>query len=648
MASPRIAPYGAWSSPVTLDMAAGETIQLGRIELDGPDTYWVEIRPAEEGRGLVMKRGPGGSAVEVTPPGFSVGTTLHEYGARGYTVHDGVVFFSNFADQRVYRHRIGEDPVPITPEEGDLRFGSKVFDPVRNRIICVCENHLRGGEEVLNEIVAIDPEGRSDPAVLVTDNDFYSWPAVNAACDRLAWVSWDQPNMPWDGTELWVAGIAADGSLVDPVMVAGGVDETVLQPEWGPDGALYFISDRTDWANVYRWLDGEVTPVLQVEGEVSKANWWVGMSSYGFDSDESLVCCYVQRGVWRLVRLGLSDLRVTPLDNPYWVMGHGDLQAAPGRVVFTGGSPTRPISLLELDLEEGSLDVLRVETETEIPPECLSVPIAVEFPTENGLTAHAFYYAPKNDAFAAPEGERPPMLVTCHGGPHEATTPEFSLSIQYWTSRGFALLDVNYGGSAGFGRDYRERLIGEWGVVDVNDCVNAALFLIERGEVDGQRIAISGGSAGGYTALSAMAFRDVFSAGASYFGVSDLEALLNSIHKFDATSLVGLVGPYPLYRKRYSERSPINAADWVSCPVIFFQGLDDTIVPPEQSEAMFDALKSQGVPTTYITFPGEGHGFRQAQTIRRTLEAEFYFYSRLFGFTSADDLTPVRIENLDG
>ena len=362
--------------------------------------------------------------------------------------------------------------------------------------------------------------------------------------------------MPWDGTELWVAEIDVAGSLVDPVMVAGGPDETVLQPEWGSDGALYFISDRNGWANVYRWLDGEVTPVLQLEAEVSKANWWVGMSSYGFDSEDRLVCRHVQCGVWRLVRVGLSDLHVTPLDNPYWVMGHGDLQACPGRVVFTGGSPSWPNSLLELDLEEGGLTVLRVESAIEIPSQYLSVTVAVEFPTENGLTAHAFFYAPKNDDFAAPEGELPPLLVFCHGGPHEASSAELNPAIQYWTSRGFAVLDVNYGGSVGFGRDYRERLIGEWGVVDVNDCVNAVRFLVERGEVDGDRVAISGGSAGGFTALAAMAFRDVFSAGASYFGVSDLEALLFSIHKFDATSLVGLVGPYPLYRKRYSERSP--------------------------------------------------------------------------------------------
>ena len=289
--------------------------------------------------------------IEVTPPGFNVGTTLHEYGARAYTVWDGVVFFSNFVGQRVYRQRPGEDLVPITPPAGALRFGSSVADPDRNRIICVCENHVEGSEEVINENVAVDADGRTDISVLVTDNDFYSWPCINLECDRLAWVSWDQPNMPWDGTELWVAEIDEAGSLVDSVMVAGGADETVLQPEWGPDAALYFISDRTGWANVYRWLDGEVTPALTLEAEVSKANWWVGMSSYGFDSENSLVCCYVQRGVWRLVRVGLSELHVTPLDNPYWEMGHGDLQAAPGRVVFTGGSPTRSNSLLEMDLE---------------------------------------------------------------------------------------------------------------------------------------------------------------------------------------------------------------------------------------------------------------------------------------------------------
>ena len=383
-----------------------------------------------------------------------------------------------------------------------------------------------------------------------------------------------------------------------------------------------------------------------MEAEFARCNWWVGMCSYGFDSPHSLVCSYVQRGYWQLARLFLDERRLEPLDIPYWEMGHWDLQVAPGRVVLAAGSPTHPVSLLEIDLESRELTTLRVESDDEVPPGYLSIPKEVDFPTEGDETAHAFFYPPANQDYVAPEGERPPLLVFCHGGPHSAASAELEMTTQYWTSRGFAVLDVNYGGSTGFGRAYRERLIGEWGVVDVNDCVSAARYLIERGDVDGERTAISGGSAGGFTALAALTFRDVFKAGASYFGVSDLEALLSGIHKFDAHSLVGLVGPYPLYRRRYTERSPINYSRYATCPVIFFQGLEDTIVPAIQSEEMFRTLRDNGVPTSYLAFEGEQHGFRQAETIMRCLSAEFYFYSRIFGFQPADDLEPVAIENL--
>ena len=370
------------------------------------------------------------------------------------------------------------------------------------------------------------------------------------------------------------------------------------------------------------------------------------MCSYGFDSPGSLVCSYSQKGFWRLARLFLDDGRLEPINTSHWEMGHGDLQVAPDRVVLVAGSPSMPMSLLEIDLESKDLSVLRVESDDELAPGYISLPEPIEFPTEGQQTAHAFFYPPTNQDYVAPEGEKPPLVVVCHGGPHSSASAELNATTQYWTSRGIAVLDVNYGGSTGFGREYRERLIGEWGVVDVNDCVNAALYLVERGDVDGERTAISGGSAGGFTALAALTFRDVFKAGASYFGVSDLEALLSGIHKFDAHSLVGLVGPYPLYRRRYTERSPINFSQYAACPVIFFQGLEDTIVPAIQSEEMFKSLRDNGVPTAYLAFEGEYHGFHKAETIMQCLSAEFYFYSRIFGFEPADELEPVVIENL--
>ena len=652
MKQPVVAPYGTWKSPVSLEMVAHGSVKLMRIALDGPDTYWAEVRPAQDGRTVIVKRTPDGELRDVTPPGYSSSSMVNEYGTRSFAVSEGVVYFSNSDDQRVYRQRPGEDPVPITPD-GDFRYGSKVVDKSRNRIICIREDHTDpDNDHPISEIVALDIDAVSEPRVLLTDNDFHSSPCISFDGKHLAWLTWDHPNMPWDGTELWTAPVREDGLLGDAVLVAGGVDEAVIQPEWSPSGELYFISDRTGWANIYRRRDGVVEPALEMEAEFSRANWWVGMCSYGFDSTNSLVCSYARKGFWRLARVildGEPDVEcLQPISIPYWEMGQGDLQVDQDRVVLVAGSPDHHLSLLEVGLVDNGVKVLRVESEDELPAGYLSTPEGIEFPTSGERTAHAFFYPPANQDHTAPEGEKPPLLVTCHGGPHSAASAELNLTVQYWTSRGFAVLDVNYGGSTGFGREFRERLIGEWGLVDVDDCVNAALHVVGRGDADGERTAISGGSAGGFTALAALTFRDVFKAGASYFGVSDLEALLSGIHKFDAHSLVGLVGPYPLYRRRYVERSPINFSQDTTCPVIFFQGLEDTIVPAIQSEVMYNTLRENGVPTAYLAFEGEHHGFRMADTIMRCLSAEFYFYSRVFGFEPADDLEPVQIDNLEG
>jgi dipeptidyl aminopeptidase/acylaminoacyl peptidase len=646
MVQPRIAPYGSWKSPISADLVATGKIGLGRIVLDGEDTYWAELRPSEQGRNIIVKRGPDGQTRDVTPEDFSVGTTVHEYGAKGYTVADGVVYFANFENQRVYRHRLGENPVPLTPP-GDMRYAGMQVDRLRNRVVCVRENHELDTPEAVNRLVAIDIAAKEEVRILASGKDFYAMPKVSPDGSKLAWKSWSHPNMPWDGTRLWVAAFADDGLLQEPILVAGGVDEAVKQAEWSPDGTLYFVSDRTRWANLYRWNNGDVEPLLPMEAEFCKAHWWVGMTGFGFESASTMVYSYADRGTGYLAILHLDENRLEPVSVPYTEMVHGDLKVAPGRVVFEGGSATRPFSVLELDLATRKLTVLQVESSTDTDTGYLSAPETIEFPTENELTAHAFYYAPKNKDFTAPAGSKPPLLVICHGGPHSATSTALDLATQYWTSRGVGVVDVNYGGSTGYGRDYRERLIGDWGVVDVDDCVNAARYLIERGDVDKDRVAISGGSAGGYTTLCAMTFRDFFRAGTSYFGVSDLELLLDDIHKFDTFSLVGLVGPYPLYRQRYFERSPINFIEQINCPVLLLQGTADTIIPPDQSEQMFDRLRSSGIPTAYVTFEGEGHGFVQSENIKRAMEVELYFYSRVFGFELATPVEPVKIENME-
>jgi dipeptidyl aminopeptidase/acylaminoacyl peptidase len=461
--------------------------------------------------------------------------------------------------------------------------------------------------------------------------------------------------MPWDGTELWVGELTAEGSLNRAERVAGGVNESIFQPEWSPDGVLYFVSDRTGWWNLYRWRSGHTDPMCEMEAEFGRPQWVFGMSTYAFESAYRILCTYNQQGIWRLASLDTATRKFEPIETPYQAIF--GLQAAPGRALFVAGSPTESLCVVQLDLsarDSGAkqvptvqrFEVLRRASVVTIDTGYLSSPQAIEFPTEHGLTAHAFFYPPKNRDYVAPPGERPPLIVHSHGGPTSTTTATLDLEIQYWTSRGLAVLDVNYGGSTGYGRAYRERLKGQWGIVDVDDCVHGARYLVERGESDGNRLMIRGGSASGYTTLCALAFRNVFKAGASLFGLSDLEAFVRDTHKFESRYLYSLIGPYPERRDLYRERSPIHFTDRLACPMILFQGLDDKIVPPNQAEMMFEAVRVKGLPVAYLPFEGEGHGFRRAENIKRALEAELYFYSKVFGFDLADPVEPMPIENL--
>jgi dipeptidyl aminopeptidase/acylaminoacyl peptidase len=507
----------------------------------------------------------------------------------------------------------------------------------------VREDHTGEGEAV-NTLVSVDLRSGGPGTVLVSGNDFYAAPRVSPDGSRLAWLTWNHPNMPWDGTQLWVAEMDGAGSLVRAEQVAGGVDESVFQPEWSPDGVLHFVSDRTGWWNLYRWRGGRMEPLCAMEAEFGLPQWVFGMSTYGFASSGQILCAYAQAGRTHLARLDTETGELEEMESPYTEV-YG-LRVAGGRAVFRAGSPTEPISVVLLDLQSGQLEVLRRSSDITVDAGYVAVPESIEFPTEGGLTAHAFFYPPTNRDHVAPPDERPPLLVRSHGGPTGAASSSLSWDIQYWTSRGFAVVDVNYGGSTGYGRAYRQRLNGQWGVVDVDDCANAARYLVERGLVDGNRLAIRGGSAGGYTTLCALAFRDVFKAGASYFGVSDLGALARDTHKFESRYLDRLVGPYPERRDLYRERSPIHFAQDISCPMIFFQGLEDKVVPPNQAEMMVEAVRAKGLPVAYLPFEGEQHGFRRAENIKRAFDAELYFYSRVFGFQLADQVQPVVIENL--
>jgi dipeptidyl aminopeptidase/acylaminoacyl peptidase len=654
----RTAPYGSWRSPITADAIVAGVIGLGQIQLDGDDVYWVEQRPAEAGRNVVVRRRADGTIEDITPPEYNARTRVHEYGGAAYLVHRGTVWFTNFKDQRLYRQDPGRPPVAITPAK-DIRHADLVLDERRNRLIAVREDHSTGAASAVNTIVSLADsprQGSSGPSpsgggqgggstTLVEGNDFYSSPRLSPSGSHLAWLTWNHPNMPWDGTELWVAALTDEGAVLTPRKVAGGERESIFQPTWSPDGVLYFVSDRTNWWNLYRWQGQNVEPVVQLPAELGTTSWLFGMSTYAFESGRRIVCQVRSNGLAGLAVVDPATGRLENVDTPYSAFSPY-VQARAGKAVTIAGSPVEPPSLIAVDLANGKVEVLRRSADLSVPPAYLSVPETIEFPTEGGVTAHAFYYPPVNPDYQAPAGERPPLIVYVHGGPTGSVSNALDLGDQYWTSRGFGFLVVNYGGSSGYGRDYRQRLNGQWGIVDVDDSVNGARYVVDRRLADGNRVAITGGSAGGYTVLRALTSTQYFKAGASHFGISDLEVFHSDTHKFESMYDQGLIGRWPEERHIYRERSAIHFLDRITAPVILFQGLEDKIVPPNQAELIVDALRKKGLPVAYIPFEGEQHGFRIAKNIKRSLEGELYFYSQVFGFTLADPVEPVPIDNL--
>ena len=638
-----ICPYGSWKSPITSKAIVAGVVGIGSAIFDGEDIWWAETRPQEGGRSVIVRRRTDGTVADVILPPFNARSRVHEYGGGAFTVRNGTVYFANFKDQRVYRTAGGSAPEPVT-RQGSMRYADFAVAPGRERLIAVREDHSDEDREPANALVWLDPVDADIGTVATEGNDFYSSPRFSADGSRLAWLTWNRPNMPWDGTELWVAAVQPDGTLVDAELVAGGSKESVFQPEWSPDGLLHFVSDRTGWWNLYRAKEGDTEALCPREFEFGLPQWVFGMTTYGFESAGNIICSYHDAGRVHLARLDTKSGDLGEIETPYAEIEN--LSIGAGQALFQGGAPDRQSELVRIDLRSGETEVLRRSSALEIEPALLSIPEAIEFPTGNGATAHAFFYPPKNDRFQAPENDKPPLLLLSHGGPTAATDTALNPAIQYWTSRGIAVADVNYGGSTGYGRAYRERLKDRWGIVDVDDAVNAAKYLINASRVDPKLLAIRGGSAGGYTTLAALTFRDLFKAGASYYGVCDLEVLARDTHKFESRYLDSLVGPYPQKADVYRSRSPIHFAEKLACPIIFFQGLDDKVVPPNQAELMFEAVRKAGHPTTYIAFEGEGHGFRKSENIKRALDAELYFYGRVFGFSPADDIEPVKIENL--
>jgi dipeptidyl aminopeptidase/acylaminoacyl peptidase len=644
-----IAAYGSWKSPITSDLVTAGSLRLDSIVLDGADTYWLESRSAEQGRSVIMQRNQLGQISQLTPPNLNVRNRVHEYGGAAYAVRGQNIFFCHDGDQCIYQQTVHQalqlaSPAVDHPQQAKARrYADLIVDTQRQRLICVYEDHRAPGLEPINAIVSISINNPANLQVLVSGSDFYASPRLSPDGNSLSWLSWNHPQMPWDGNALMVAACQADGFLAPPQLIAGGANESIFQPQWSPAGILHFISDRTGWGNLYRWQQGQVIPLLPARAEFGLPQWVFGQSTYGFGSDQQIICTYTQGGIWHLASLNTATHKITEIDQPYTEISQ--LQVNADRAVFIGATATQGATIVELGLQNFQLTVLQAAPAMAIDLRYFSHPQVLAFPTSDQQIAYAFYYPPTNPDYQAPATEKPPLLVKSHGGPTAAATNQLSLRVQYWTSRGFGYLDVNYRGSTGYGRDYLRQLDNQWGILDVQDCIDGAEYLVQKGWADADRLAISGGSAGGYTTLCALTFHRVFQAGASHYGVSDLTALAQDTHKFESRYLDRLVAPYPQGLAIYQARSPLNFPEKLSCPTIFFQGLEDTIVPPNQATMMVTALQQRGVPVAYVPFAGEQHGFRQAENIKRALEGEFYFYAQIFDFPPAEFIQPLTISN---
>jgi len=677
-----VAPYGTWTSPITAASLVEASVRLANPVVDGDAISWVEGRPEEAGRQVVVRLRPGGVPEDLLPAGFAARTLVHEYGGLCHALGDGILFFANHEDQRLYRVLPGSHPQPITPAPPRPRadrYAAPVLHPTGAWLYCVRERHRADGVE--NDVVRIPVDGADPPEVMAGGHDFYSFPTVSPDGSRMAWTCWDHPAMPWDGTELVEVAIGADGAVDRragaPRLVAGGAQESVTEPRYGPDGRLHWISDRSGWWNLYRDDGGPGQALAPIDAELGGPDWVFGRSSYTFLPDGTIVACWSTGGRAHLGTVVLdggpeagsgSLVEVEVADTVI-----GDLQAFGDGVVAIVGSGARPPSLVAMDLAGGAQVVLRASRELAVDPAYLSMPEAITFPTlppdagavagaaaerpgsgagpdpdteRPEVEAHAFYYPPTNPDFQPPPGDLPPLIVQSHGGPTSAAVPVLDLRTQFWTSRGFGVVDVDYGGSTGYGRPYRQRLQGNWGVVDVQDCVQAAQYLVAAGRADPRRLVIHGGSAGGYTTLCALTFTDVFAAGASWYGVADVSTLAQDTHKFESHYLDGLIGPWPEAEARYRARSPIHHVERLRTPVVLFQGMEDAVVPPAQTQQMVDALERNHVPHAVLYFPGEQHGFRMAATIRRTVEVELAFYGAVLGFEPADAIEPVTLRHL--
>ena len=634
-------PYGSWKSPISGKTLVQSSLRLGQIQIDGDSVTWTEGRPAEKGRTALM-HWSGSDIHEITPPDSDVRTRAHEYGGGAFLNAGGYRFYINNSDQQIYEVLANGETRQVT-HKPEYRFADMILDQKRDLLYAVGEDHS-DTQNIENYLVRIALNGGKFQ-IVAEGFDFYSNPQLSSDGTQLLFLTWNHPNMPWDGTQLRLADLDDEGNIVGIQEIAGGITESIFQPLWDPDGSIYFVSDRNGWWNIYRYSNSQVTCVLEKQAEFGLPQWVFGMSKYAVLNSGDLVAAYSDLSGSKLVRIDVNQGIFKDISTPY--TGIDQVRGSKHRIAFIGYTDSQPGEIVTMDMVTNTSRTLRKSADTDIDGSYISKSQHISFETASDEMTHAWFYPPKNPNYEAPPKDLPPLIVLSHGGPTGNSSGAFSLAIQFWTTRGFAIVDVNYSGSTGYGRAYRERLKGNWGVRDVQDCAAAAKYLADAGLVDRARLIIKGGSAGGYTTLAALTFMDVFKAGASYYGVGDLTLLAQDTHKFESRYLDSMIGPYPQEKQLYFNRSPLNFADQLDCPVIFMQGLDDPVVPPNQAESMVAALKQNGIPVAYLPFEGESHGFRKSTTVIKSIESEYYFYTQIFGIDPAEALEPIKIFNLD-
>ena len=638
-----VASYGAWESPITAELVArSPNAWIGQLYAENDILYLLRRDSEQGGRGIVSRLQSTNGIEEFTPRPYYARTRVYEYGGACFAVAAGTIYFSNYPDDRLYRHVPGQEPTAIIAE-GAMRYADLVIDHARHRLICIREDR-RGMGEPKHSIAAVNLDGDEFGDVLFEGSDFVAFPVISPAGDKLAWVAWNHPNMPFYSSSLWLADIQADGALANVQQVTPEQEESITDPRFSPDGELYFCSDRSNYWNLYRYREGEIQHVYSIEAELGNPFWNIGLSMYRFLSSSEIFAAYNDHGSWRVgaIDTETGECREIPTAFTFIIR----MEIIKRTAYMVAASPTLPRSLVRLDIDSGEMEILDSSVQYEIDEAYLSPGEHIAYPTDQGLEAYGFYHPPQNPQYKPPPGELPPLIVDVHGGPTGSTKNALDMGVQYYTSRGFAVLRINYGGSAGYGRKYRNRLRGQWGIVDVEDAINGARYLVEKGLADPERTIIRGGSAGGFTTFAALAFADTFRSGSSLFGISDVEIFHKETHKYESHYCETLVGPYPEARALYRERSAIARADEIDVPLIIFQGAEDRVVPPNQSQFMADSLRKRGVPVVYIEFEGEAHGFRKFETNVCVLQSELSFWGQVFGFEPADDLPPLTIENL--